>query len=380
MNACRKPALSWTNTVAIIAAVLVFVSTEADAELRPNVASTAGRHRIFYLGVDVVNWNYSPAGENVCQGRPFNDEELGALSGAFHSYRKAIFRQYTNRSFSHRVAREQEWHHLGLLGPALHAESGDTITVVLRNRAEFDVDFVVDNVAWIGGLESRRVVRPGKVGEYKFLATKESAPAAHSYTSSAMHFYRSAVGGPGHVYAGMLGPLIVTRAGEADSCGRPLGVENEIVTVLWVGDEGLSPYWELENKAHVFGNLTNGESENDSVEDPPKFLAINGLVYCSLASLNMRIGKRTRWYGGGVGNEADIHTLHAHGNVAVTSSGQHGDSFNILPYTSIALDYVPENVGTYLVHCHISKHFQYVCVRIVLNAFVFYAALNQSML
>jgi manganese oxidase len=162
-----------------------------------------------------------------------------------------------------------------------------------------------------------------------------------------MHYYRSAVGGPAHMYAGLLGPLIVTRRGEADEDGRPVGVENEIVTVLWVADEAASPYWESENQ---------GRGDGEAEPDETLYHTINGYVYCSLDKLRMQLGKRTRWYGGAIGNEVDVHSLHVHGNIAVTTGGQHGDSFRLLPYSSIAVDYRPENSGTFLFHCHVAHH------------------------
>jgi manganese oxidase len=342
------------HVVSLLLAVscLSCVAHAAPANTSSSTPVGTGKTRVYFISVDVIRWRYSLSGKNMCQRRPFLYDELEALSGLNRKYQKAVFRQYTDRSFSTRVERSENWRHLGLLGPALHAEVDDTISIVLRNKAPFDVDFVVDNVAYVGGAANRKAVAPDNIGEYSFVATKDSAPAEESYSSSTMHFYRSTVGGPSHVYAGLLGPLIVTRKGEADAEGHPGGVENEIVTILWVGDEGASPLW-------------TGRKVGD---EAPHIHGINGFVYCSLESLHMQVGKRTRWYAGGVGNEVDIHSLHIHGNVATTPSGQHGDSFNILPYTSIALDFVPDNPGTWLVHCHISKHFKSVrgCSSVVL--------------
>ncbi len=50
-------------------------------------------------------------------------------------YKKAIYVQYTDRTFGVRKPRPPAWQHLGILGPIIHAEVGDKIRVVFRNKA-----------------------------------------------------------------------------------------------------------------------------------------------------------------------------------------------------------------------------------------------------
>jgi FtsP/CotA-like multicopper oxidase with cupredoxin domain len=47
-------------------------------------------------------------------------------------YRKVMYREFTDASFTTRVAQPP---HLGFLGPTLRAEEGDTIRVVFKNLA-----------------------------------------------------------------------------------------------------------------------------------------------------------------------------------------------------------------------------------------------------
>ena len=50
---------------------------------------------------------------------------------------KALYREYTDSSFTTLKPRTPEWEHLGFLGPLIRAEVGDTINVVFRNNARF---------------------------------------------------------------------------------------------------------------------------------------------------------------------------------------------------------------------------------------------------
>jgi FtsP/CotA-like multicopper oxidase with cupredoxin domain len=54
-----------------------------------------------------------------------------------HTYRKAVFHEYRDATFTTPKPRPAELAHMGLLGPVIRAEVGDTIQVVLRNNASF---------------------------------------------------------------------------------------------------------------------------------------------------------------------------------------------------------------------------------------------------
>ena len=50
---------------------------------------------------------------------------------------KAQYREYADSSFTALKPVPPEWEHLGILGPVIHAEVGDTIQVVFKNNARF---------------------------------------------------------------------------------------------------------------------------------------------------------------------------------------------------------------------------------------------------
>ena len=51
--------------------------------------------------------------------------------------KKALYREYTDATFTTLKPRPAEWEHLGFLGPLVRAEVGDTIKIVFRNNAKF---------------------------------------------------------------------------------------------------------------------------------------------------------------------------------------------------------------------------------------------------
>jgi len=49
-------------------------------------------------------------------------------------YVNAQYRAYTDASFTTRKPIAERWRHLGILGPVIHAEVGDTVKVVVKNN------------------------------------------------------------------------------------------------------------------------------------------------------------------------------------------------------------------------------------------------------
>uniref|UniRef100_A0A452QU32 ferroxidase n=1 Tax=Ursus americanus TaxID=9643 RepID=A0A452QU32_URSAM len=104
-----------------------------------------GKHvRHYYIAAEEIIWNYAPSGIDV-----FTKESLtapGSASEVFFkqgttriggSYKKLVYREYTDASFTNRKKRGPEEEHLGLLGPVIWAEVGDTIRVTFHNKGAY---------------------------------------------------------------------------------------------------------------------------------------------------------------------------------------------------------------------------------------------------
>jgi len=105
------------------------------AAVRPG----SGKVRTYYIAADEIDWDYAPQRRNLITGEPFGDTEsvfvkpgpdrIGSV------YKKAVYREYKDGSFTTLKGRPERWQHLGLLGPVIRAEVGDTIRVVFKNHA-----------------------------------------------------------------------------------------------------------------------------------------------------------------------------------------------------------------------------------------------------
>jgi hephaestin len=69
----------------------------------------------------------------------------------------------------------------------------------------------------------------------------------------------------------------------------------------------------------------------------------------------MHKGDHVRWYVATLGDFNNAHTPHWHGNT-VTVAGQRTDVLVVTSAQMITADMVPDAVGIWLYHCHISDH------------------------
>ena len=107
------------------------LSTVAPA---PTVARN-GVARAYFIAADEVDWDYTPSGRNRA-GLPHleSGEDESGLGLKHRVYHKAIYREYTDATFKNLKPRPPEWAHLGILGPLIRVEVGDSVRVVFRNN------------------------------------------------------------------------------------------------------------------------------------------------------------------------------------------------------------------------------------------------------
>jgi hephaestin len=82
---------------------------------------------------------------------------------------------------------------------------------------------------------------------------------------------------------------------------------------------------------------------------------INGYVYGNGPMMEMKAGEKVRFYLMGMGTEVDLHTPHFHGQT-VSAMGMRTDVLELLPASMKIADMVPDNLGTWLMHCHVNDH------------------------
>jgi hypothetical protein len=342
--------------------------------------AVTGKTRAYYIAADEVAWDYAPSGINKITGQPFGDvENVFVQSGKDRIgkvYVKALYREYTDDTFTVLKPVPPSWKHLGTLGPIIRAEVGDTIKVVFKNNARFpfsmhphgtfylkDSEGAPYNDGTFGADKADDAVPPGGMHIYTWPVPERAGPGPND-PSSILWMYHSHTDEARDTNAGLIGPIIITAKGMARPNGSPTDVDREFVTMFTVFDENNSPYLIDNIKTYtkmVLGNSPDFRPRIVKLINDPDFYesnlmhSINGFVYGNLPGLTMNNGERVRWYALGMGTEVDLHTPHWHGNTLLWN-GMRVDVSELLPASMKTLDMVPDNPGTWLYHCHVNDH------------------------
>jgi FtsP/CotA-like multicopper oxidase with cupredoxin domain len=335
------------------------------------VATAAGGAvRTYYVAADEVAWDYAPSGMNKITGQPFGDTENVFMQNGPERigrvYKKALYREYTDATFTRLKPRGASEEHLGLLGPVIRAEVGDTIKFVFKNNTRFPTsvhphgvfyDKASEGAPYADGSGAANrgddAVDPGNVYTYTWNVPERAGPGPMD-GSSTLWMYHSHVDEPGDTNAGLIGPIVVTKKGMAKPDGSPVDVDRELFTMFTVFDENTSTYLDVNIRKYA-GNPASVDPADDGFIESNKMHSINGYSYGNLPGLTMRVGQRVRWYLIGQGTEVDLHTPHWHGNT-VLINGMRTDVAELLPMSMKVADMVPDNPGTWLYHCHVNDH------------------------
>lgn len=316
------------------------------AFLAPAAARAAVRTH--YIASDEIVWNYAPSGRDLITGKPlslFDPQQLG------WKYHKIVYHEYTDATFTHLVLRPSSDDYMGIVGPIIHAEVGDTVDIVFKNNSP-----VATNIALAGGASARAApVKPHATARYVWRITDALGPGLHDGSSVAWRYY-STVDETNDESVGMFGPLVVTRRGAARPDGSPADVDREAFAAFTQQEEGFSRLLDANvadpaiNKRHVkegplFSDFT---FAND-------FFTINGFVFGNMPMLTLQEGERTRWYVIVTGSSFDAHTPHWHGQT-VLDRGMRTDIIDAQINEIRVVDMVPDNPGVWLFHCHVRMH------------------------
>jgi len=327
----------------------------------------------YYIAADEVDWDFAPAGKNVITDKPFD-----AAANVFvkqgpgfigSKYKKALYHEYTDDTFKTLSPVPDAWKHLGMLGPVIRAEVGDTIKVVFKNNATRAYSVHPHGVFYTKASEGAGysdgttgtdtaddAVAPGATHTYTWEVPERAGPGPMD-PSSVIWAYHSHVDETMDTNTGLIGPMIITKAGMSGSDGKPKDVDREFVTLFTVTNEGLSWYLDQNTKTFAGGAASTADG-GAAFEESNLMHNINGYVWGSmpLADMTMKKGERVRWYLIGMGTEVDLHTPHWHGQT-VLWQGMRSDMMELLPMSMKTADMVPDDVGTWLFHCHVNDHF-----------------------
>jgi FtsP/CotA-like multicopper oxidase with cupredoxin domain len=229
------------------------------------VQADAGVTREYYIAAEEFFWDFAPMGRDLVAGsaipQPWRDNTR---------WPKVRLIEYTDASFK-TMKPQPSW--LGILGPQIRAEVGDTVVIHFVNRTEQFQGIHAQRVralpmAAAFHSEGRPQAAPGGTLDYTWVVDAESGPGTGE-PSSVVRWYGSPT--KEGLNAGLLGPMVITRKGMADPHGCPTDVDREFVLLFKVFDEA--------------GGYGKGRMHS-----------VNGYIFGNLPGLIAKHGQRVRWH------------------------------------------------------------------------------------
>jgi manganese oxidase len=375
-----------TNVVSFAICVsLISTIVRAGGTTQTGMTVRHSHVRVYFIAADEVAWDYAPSGRDDAMGHPFDDfEKYYAESGPHRigrTYKKAIYREYVDAKFKSLKPRPSGELYLGIVGPILYGEVGDTLKVVFRNNASHPYSMHPHGVLYQKNSEGSGyddstsgddkiddAVDPGATHDYVWEVAERAGPGPGD-PSSVAWLYHSHVDEMRDVASGLFGAIIVTAKGKARPDGHPADVDHEFLSMMITINENES--WYLDENIRRYTNDPKGVNKREFVPAGPGGgvtaglgrgfadvnlrYTVNGYMFGNMPMMTMKKGERVRWYLLTLGDSNNFHTPHWHGNT-VMQRGHRTDVIALSPGQMETVDMIPDNPGIWLFHCHVSDH------------------------
>ncbi|KAM4694047.1 ceruloplasmin-like [Discoglossus pictus] len=327
----------------------------------------AAETRTFYLAMKEIHWNYAPTGMNIISGKPLaEDPDAQCLIRKTNRigcvYKKVGYFQYNDGNFTEEIAKPA-W--LGLLGPVIYAEVGDTIIIHLKNMASRPYSVHPHKVEYTKKSEGALYpdnttnaekkddsVQPGETYTYVWHAVEAQGPTKKD-DACVTSIYHSHLNSVIDEYTGLVGPMLLCKQGQLRKIKEK--IKNHIFLMFSIFDENQS--WYLDNNINDFAlDPASVDKEDRAFQDCNKMHTINGLMFGNL-NLSICNNEEVYWHMFGMGSENDIHSAHFHGQV-FTFQKNLVDTVNLFPATMVQGRMIPNQPGKWLLSCQINAHYQ----------------------
>ncbi|XP_074738788.1 coagulation factor VIII isoform X2 [Strix uralensis] len=320
--------------------------------------SFQGEIRQYFIAAVEVMWEY----ENQ---RPQHfikaTDPRSSRRKPFQQYRKVVFREYMDDSFTQPLMRGELDEHLGILGPYIRAEVEDVIMVTFKNLASRPFSFHSTLQSYKetqGATQGGEVVQPGELWKYTWEVLPQVAPTTQEFDCKAWAYF-SSVDLEKDLHSGLIGPLIICHHGVLSSVFRRQLSVQEFALLFTIFDETKSWYFQ-ENMDRNCRSPCRIQQDNPDFKRNHSFHAINGYVSDTLPGLVMAQQQRVRWHLLNMGSTEDIHSVHFHGQLfsVRTSQEYRMGVYNLYPGVFGTVEMWPSHAGIWRVECKVGEHQQ----------------------
>ncbi|XP_062287799.1 coagulation factor V [Scomber scombrus] len=305
--------------------------------LDPNVQT-------YFIAAEEVEWDYAGYAKRV--------DKLDQNSRQT-KFTKAIFRSYMDGNFRTPDIRGEMDEHLGILGPVIKVDVGQTIMVVFRNNANRPYSLHPNGVGYNKKTEGLSYddnctywfkydneVQPNTTYTYLWKANANVGPTEDESQCRTWAYY-SGVNPERDIHSGLIGPLLVCREGTLD---KKVMNTREFTLLFMTFDESQS--WYYERNRELIQRKSPRKILGLDFKENLKFHSINGIIF-SLKGLRMYTEQLVAWHLINMGSPRDFQSVHFHGQTFLhkhTTSYRHA-VYPLLPGSFATLEMYPSKPG-----------------------------------
>ncbi|XP_053313463.1 coagulation factor V [Spea bombifrons] len=291
-----------------------------------------------FIAAEEVMWDYAP-------GKQGTDK-----THCPQKYKKVIYREYTDKTFTKRAPAANE---AGLLGPVIRAQVKDTITVVFKNMASQPYSIYPHGVSLQKDYEGAtyppdlkgnevqdQAVMPGDIRTYYWTILDVDEPTKDD-PQCLTRMYHSAVNISKDIASGLIGPLLICKSMSLNTRGVQQKADQEQIAMFTVFDENQSWYQEENQKS--CNKINKGQIQEYNSNVIP---TINGNAYQN-AILGFCHNQVIQWHISSIGFQDEIIGVHVTGH-SFRYKRKNEDIVNIFPMSSESVSVEMDNQGVWL--------------------------------
>uniref|UniRef100_A0A671Y3U2 ferroxidase n=1 Tax=Sparus aurata TaxID=8175 RepID=A0A671Y3U2_SPAAU len=300
--------------------------------------------KTYFIAAEEVEWDYADKLQH-------NSRET--------KFTKVVFRSYMDGSFSTPEIRGEIDEHLGILGPVIKAEVGQSIMVVFKNNANRPYSLHPNGVSYTKQTEGLSYedgskywykydneVQPGTNFTYIWKVQPMVGPKPEESQCRTWAYY-SGVNPERDVHSGLIGPLLVCREG---TLKRELVDMREFTLLFMTFDESQSWYYEknletMQRKKRRRFHC-NAFCCNTYSSMHVRVVSINGIIY-NLKGLRMYTNQLVCWHLINMGSPKDFQSVHFHGQTFLhrKTTSYRQAVYPLLPGSFDTLEMYPSKPG-----------------------------------
>ncbi len=117
-----------------------------------------------FIAAEYQEWDYAPSGMDLCTGQPLDNPASATWTtvGVGTKYTKARFIEYADDQYTTPLERPEEEEHLGILGPLIRVQVGDTLRVHFHNALDVPANMAIEGLAVLNAESANFEVAPNK--------------------------------------------------------------------------------------------------------------------------------------------------------------------------------------------------------------------------